>query len=291
MPSVPSRVRSPQPEQGPSQADTPASLSHPPIHSIDFAIPQGHTRQHSVGRDPGMSQPPGSRRHRRSETPLSPRLSQPGAAAVATASTHPYQTHSRHRSELSPGRSKSPEGYGPGPTRPRDSARHRSSMSLSATTSPSTSTHLQPSGSGGGATLWPAPTAMSSIRDLPHPLPPSTSNPNAPYGHPPYHPSHPVSNTPSVMASVYNPQHQQLPSFSTAMGWTSQAATYAGPGPSVMGMAPRRSSKDFSADFTESSEGSIVLGRDLGRERAPRSMMACKLLMTGLLSDQKNERH
>ncbi|KAJ9114646.1 hypothetical protein QFC22_005522 [Naganishia vaughanmartiniae] len=148
-------------------------------------------------------------------------------------------------------------------------------MSMSTTTSPSATTHLQSSGSGGGSTLWPAPTAMSSIRDFPHPLPPSAANPNVSYGHPPYHPGHPVSNTPSVMASTYNPQHQQLPSFSTAMGWTSQAATYAGPGPSVMGMAPRRSSKDISADFTESSEGSIVLGRDLGRERAPRSMMAC----------------
>lgn len=281
MPSVPSRVRSPQPGQERPQADTPP-LSHPPIHSIDFAIPSGHNRQQSVGRDSGMSQPPGSRRHRRSETPLSPRLSQPGAAAVATASAHPYQTHSRHRSELSPARSRSPERYGPGPTRPRDSGRHRSSMSLSTTTSPSASTHLQPPGAGSGSALWPAPTAMSSIRDFPHPLPPSSSNPNVSYGHPPYHPGHTVSNTPSVMASAYNPQHQQLPSFSTAMGWTSQAATYAGPGPSVMGMAPRRSSKDISADFTESSEGSIVLGRDLGRERAPRSMMACKSFLTGL---------
>lgn len=79
------------------------------------------------------------------------------------------------------------------------------------------------------------------------------------------------------MNPVYNPQHQPLPSFSTAMGWTSQAATYGGPAP--VASADPRATKDFSAEFAESSEGSIVTSRDLGRERAPRSMMACESIL------------
>lgn len=248
----------------------------PQIHSRDFAlIPGGkQSPQRSVRSRSNMSQTPTPRRHRRSETPSSPRLSQPGAAAAATASIHPYQTHARHRSELSPRRSRSPERYGPGPSRIRDVGRHRSSFSMSSTTSPSASTNLPPPLPPSGSALWPAPTAMSSIREFPHPLPPPTSGPSAVYAQHHYHPSHPPSGTPSVMNPVYNPQHQPLPSFSTAMGWTSQAATYGGPAP--VASADPRPSKDFSAEFTESSEGSIVTGRDLGRERAPRSMMACE---------------
>lgn len=247
----------------------------PSIHSKDFAlVASGRlSPQRSVRSRSNMSQTPTPRRHRRSETPLSPRLNQPGAAAAATASIHPYQTHARHRSELSPRRSRSPERYGPGPSRLRDGGRHRSSFSLSSTTPTAATANLPPLPPTSGSALWPAPAAMSSIREFPHSHPPPTSG--ATYGQGAYHASHPPSGTPSVMNPVYNPQHQPLPSFSTAMGWTSQAATYAGPAP-VANADPQRS-KDFSADFTESSEGSIVTGRDLGRERAPRSMMACKL--------------
>lgn len=274
-----------------SARDSPASRSpsrhddtrgqtppHPSILSKDFAhVPVGRpSPQRSVRPRSNMSQTPSSRRHRRSETPLSPRLSQPGAAAAATASTHPYQTHARHRSELSPRRSRSPERYGPGPSRVRDNGRHRSSFSMSSTTSPSAPTNLPPPAPPSGTTLWPAPTTMSSIRDFPHPLPPPSSGPSAVYGQHPHHPAHPPSSTPSVMNPAYHPQHQPLPSFSTAMGWTSQAATYAVPPPAMANVDPHRGSKDFSAEFTESSEGSIVAGRDLGRERAPRSMMACE---------------
>jgi hypothetical protein len=264
---------SPSPSRSTSVEARGERQSRPLVISRDFAhFPVGNQireRQRST-----MSQTPGSRRHRRSETSLSPRPTQPGAAAAASASTHPYQTHARHRSELSPRRSRSPERYGgPGPARVRDTGRHRSSFSMSST-SPSAITNLRPPSSTGGPALWPPPTAMSSIREFPHPQPVQSGQV---YGQPSYPAGHQPPGAPSVINPAYHPQHQPLPSFSTAMGWTSQAATYAVPASPMITRDPGRGgSKDFSAEFTESSEGSIVAARDLGRERAPRSMMACE---------------
>jgi hypothetical protein len=117
-------------------------------------------------------------------------------------------------------------------------------------------------GSGSGAGAGPSTSTVAPFTSLPPP--PSLHSQMQTSGGPP---------PPALPSHPRLPTSQTLPSLQSATGWTSSTSFAAGPS----GAYDQPMSLRTRMEERESSEGSTIATRDSGRERQPRSMMACEL--------------